>query len=60
MTPGDGWIDMERYPDLDPDLALGPGRLDELRDALHAAPLPPLPDTTWQTLLTGLAGHPHD
>lgn len=51
MNASDGWIDMERYPNLDPDQALEPGRLDELRDTLHATPLPPLPDTSWKTLL---------
>jgi hypothetical protein len=34
MAADEGWLDMSRYPDLDPDEALAPEVLGRLRDIL--------------------------
>lgn len=49
----DDWLDMHRYPNVDPELAVAPGQLARLRDELHAAPAAHLSDDTWQALLHG-------
>lgn len=48
----DGWLDLPEYPQLEPDETLTPD-LDRALDAvLAAARLDPLPDDTWEHLLT--------
>ncbi len=52
MSPDD-WLDMHRYPNLDPDLAVEPAQLARLHDALHTAPAAPLSDDVWNSVLHG-------
>jgi hypothetical protein len=49
--PPGPWLDMSRYPNLDPDQAIEPAQLAALRDALHAAYVPDLASATWSELI---------
>jgi hypothetical protein len=49
--PPGSWLDMSRYPNLDPDQAIEPFQLATLRDALHAAYVPDLAPATWSELI---------
>ncbi|HEY8505735.1 MAG TPA: hypothetical protein VIL46_14215 [Gemmataceae bacterium] len=51
LDPPEGWIDMEGFANLDPDQAVEEAHLQALRDALHAAPLPPLPQEVWEAMV---------
>lgn len=46
-----GWMDMSRYPNLDPDHALPVGTLAALHDILHTWNPAPLPTDTWTQAL---------
>jgi hypothetical protein len=57
------WLDMTRYPNLDPDDAVTGARLSELREVLLGHGLSPLPDGAWHAALgaaTGTAEPAHD
>jgi hypothetical protein len=44
----DGWLDMSRYPDLDPDQALPPPGLGRLIEIRLGHKLGPLPEFSWE------------
>jgi hypothetical protein len=47
------WLDMSRYPSLDPDQVLAGPVLGTVRDILHTAGLTPLSSETWAQVLHG-------
>lgn len=47
----DGFVDMEAFPDLDPDLALDPVALGQLHDALVDAPVPVPNEADWASMV---------
>lgn len=50
------WLDMARYPNLDPDDAVTGARLSELREVLLGHGLAPLPDGAWHAALGAATG----
>jgi hypothetical protein len=48
-----GWLDMGRYPDLDPDHAVPAATLGTLHDFLLGGEIAPLPDEAWATAVGG-------
>lgn len=50
------WLDMSRYPNLDPELAVAIPVLQALRDILHTSDLALLPPSTWVGLLREVLG----
>jgi len=54
--PSPAWLDMSRYPNLDPELAVDAPVLEALRDILHTSDLAPLPTGTWIAILREVLG----
>ena len=54
--PQPGWLDMNRYPNLDPELAVPEPVLSALRDILQASGEPILPASTWVAVLREVLG----
>jgi hypothetical protein len=50
------WLDMSRFPNLDPDDAVPGATLSEMRDVLLGHELAPLPDGVWHTALDAATG----